>query len=194
MAVRIKLARSSSRAAIGDSGRVAYSQETITRKAPSPVLLTLLTLRRILDHSTFTYSTSLELQGQDLKCETDLAVVQYGRRDEIEIGIGECKSDGGCIVVEDCNNLREVARRLAKISATATVYIIFAKTSDAFRPEEIALFKQLAAEVELILFTNRELELYHPYWLDDGQIEDVPQKYPHSLADLAQNSSARYLQ
>jgi hypothetical protein len=44
------------------------------------------------------------------------------------------------------------------------------------------------------LFTNRELELYHPYWLENGEIEDdIVEKYPHSLADLSRNSHARYL-
>lgn len=63
-----------------------------------------------------------------------------------------------------------------------------------FSAEEIGLFKELGNDRELVLLTNRELELYHPYWLDDGQIEnDVPEKYPHSLGELARNSRARYL-
>jgi hypothetical protein len=158
-----------------------------------PVLLTLLTLGRILDHADFTYSTALTLHGQGITCETDLAVLNYGRRDQFEVGVGECKSDGGSINADDCRKLKEVASRLAKVTGTAAAYIVFAKTSDGFRPDELTLFRELAADVDLILFTNRELELYHPYWLDDGQTEDVPEKYPHSLADLATNSAARYL-
>jgi hypothetical protein len=159
-----------------------------------PVLLALMTLKRILDHSTFAYSTALNLHGHGSSCETDLAVLQYGRRDEIEIGIGECKSEGGSIDADDCKNLREVAVRLASLSVAPDVYLIFAKASDGFSAEEIALFKELSVDRELVLLTNRELELYHPYWLDDGQIEDdVPEKYPHSLGELARNSRARYL-
>jgi hypothetical protein len=39
-----------------------------------PVLLTLLTLKRVLDHRTFIHSTALDLHGQGVKCETDIAV------------------------------------------------------------------------------------------------------------------------
>jgi hypothetical protein len=160
-----------------------------------PVLLTLLTLKRILDRDTFAYSTALNLRGENIHCETDLAVLEYGRRDEISIAIGECKSEGGNIVEDDANKLKRAAERLSAVKEMGNIYIVFAKTSDSFSSEEIALFKTLAKDRSLILFTNRELELHHPYWLGDGQIEtDVPEKYPHSLADLAQNSAARYLQ
>lgn len=72
--------------------------------------------------------------------------------------------------------------------------MIFAKTSDAFLPEEIERFKTLSKDTKIILLSNKELEPYHIYWLDDGGIEeDVSEKYPHSLSDLARNSFARYL-
>ena len=60
---------------------------------------------------------------------------------------------------------------------------------------KLHLFRKLEDEgIPIILFTNRELELYHPYWLDFGEIEsDIPEKYPHSLSDLSRNSIARYL-
>jgi hypothetical protein len=159
-----------------------------------PVLLTLLTLKRVLDHGTFAYSTALNLHGTNVNCETDLAVLEYARRDEIGVAVGECKSDGGSIGEDDCAKLKRAAEDLATLKEVSEVFVIFARTSDSFTAKEIALFKTLSNDVPLILFTNRELELYHPYWLEDGQTEtDVPAKYPHSLADLAKNSAARYL-
>ena len=158
-----------------------------------PVLLTLLAIKRIADHSNFTYSTALELSGENLGCETDLCIVQYGRHDKIEIAIGECKSEGGVITKDDCNKLKEVVKKISS-NGGMEAYIIFSKTSDAFLPEEIVLFKELSKEARLILLTNRELEPYHIYWLEEGGIEeDVPEKYPHSFSDLVRNSFARYL-
>lgn len=157
-----------------------------------PVLLTLLTIKRIADRSNFTYSTALKLDGEGIGCETDLCIIQYGRRDNMEIAIGECKSEGGIITQDNCNKLKQVVKKLSldnKIDAC----VIFSKTSDAFLPEEIALFKELAKEVKLILLTNKELEPYHIYWLEGGGIEDVPEKYPLSFSDLVRNSFARYL-
>jgi len=159
-----------------------------------PVLLTLLTIKRIADHSNFMYSTALELNGTGIGCEIDLCVIQHNNRDEMEFGIGECKSEGGSITQDDCNKLKEVAKKLSSLNREMGVYIIFSKTSDTFLPEEISLFKELFREIKLILLTNRELEPYHPYWLEGGGIEeDIPEKYPLSLSDLAENSFARYL-
>jgi len=158
-----------------------------------PVLLTLLAIKRIADHSNFTYSTALELSGENLGCETDLCIVQYGRHDKIEIAIGECKSDSGVITQDDCNKLKEVAKKISS-KGNMEACIIFSKTSDTFLPEEIVLFKELAKEAKLILLTNKELEPYHIYWLEEGGIEeDIPEKYPHSFSDLVRNSFARYL-
>ena len=158
------------------------------------MLLTLLTLKRVGDHSSFMFSTAMELHGGSVNCETDLVILQYPRRDEMEIAIGECKSEGGIITQDDCNKLKAVAQKLATLPAKASVYLVFSKTSDTFLPDEVSMFKELAKDQELILLTNRELERYHPYWLDDGHVEeDIPQKYPHSLSDVAENSAARYL-
>jgi len=159
-----------------------------------PTLLTLLAIKRIADHSSFTYSTALALAGKDIECETDLCVLQHKPNDDIEIGIGECKSDGGIITQDNCENLKKVAQKLTFIAGGTNVYLIFAKTSDAFLPEEIERFKTLSKDTKIILLSNKELEPYHIYWLDDGGIEeDVSEKYPHSLSDLARNSFARYL-
>lgn len=159
-----------------------------------PVLLTLLTLQRVTDRSDLIHTTALELKGAGINCETDLFVMQEKRSDALEIGIGECKSEGGKISKDDCDKLKATAIKLREIKPGTEVYIIFSKTSDSFLSEEIALFKELYKEVRPVLFTNRELELYHPYWLEDGEIErDVPERYPHSLSDLSRNSFARYL-
>lgn len=160
-----------------------------------PTLLTLLAIKRIADHSSFTYSTALNLSDKDIKCETDLCILQYRPNNDIEIGIGECKSEGGTITQTDCDNLKKVAQNLISKVTGANVYLIFSKTSDAFLAEEIERFKVLSKDMKnIILLSNKELEPYHIYWLEDGGIEeDVPEKYPHSLSDLARNSFARYL-
>ncbi len=159
-----------------------------------PVLLTLLTIKRVSDLSDFIYTTALELKGEDIKCETDLFVMQEGTFEGFEMCIGECKSEGGIITKDDCDKLKRVANNLSSIKRNAKVYITFSKTSDNFLSDEINLFKELSKEMNLILFTNRELELYPPYWLDSGEIEsDIPEKYPHSLNDLFRNSYARYI-
>ncbi|MBS3904206.1 MAG: hypothetical protein KGZ39_02645 [Simkania sp.] len=159
-----------------------------------PVLLTLLTMKRVLDRSNFSYATALKLNGDGIDCETDFCVLEGLREDELEISIGECKSEGGSITKEDCDNLKAVALKLSEVTPRAEIYITFAKTADSFTPEEIVLFKEISKDHNLILFTNRELELYHPYWLEAGEIEeDVPEKYPNSMGDLSRNSVARYL-
>lgn len=158
-------------------------------------LLSLLAIKRIFDTSDFTYSTALELRGDKIDdCETDLCIVQNSHNNRIEIAIGECKSDGGLITKDDCVKLRKVAKELMNFKANITVYIIFAKTCDAFSDEEIDLFEELSKEIGLIILSNNELEPYHIYWLDDGGIEDdIPEKYPLTLSDLSKNSHIRYL-
>lgn len=159
-----------------------------------PVLLTLLTFYRIHQHSNFYYSTALDINGEGISCESDFCVIHHGRQGKIEIGIGECKSEGGVITEDDCKNMKSVYQKLKNIEEVK-VFITFAKTADLFTSDEIKLFKKLKEErVPVILFTNRELELYHPYWLEDGKTEsDIPLKFTHSLSDLCRNSIARYL-
>lgn len=155
-----------------------------------PVILSLLSLLRRFDFGRFLYSTSLDL-ALDAKCETDLCVVQYRRGDEIEIGIGECKSDKGHITPQDIVNLKAVREKLD--AANLSCYMIFAKTSESFYEDEIALFRQLKADgVRFILFTNRELEPYDQY-LEPGN-EHLPVRHPFTLADMARNSDFVYLQ
>jgi len=159
-----------------------------------PVLLTLLTMKRILDRSDFGYTTALNLKGENINCETDFCILDNRRENELYISIGECKSEGGIITKQDCDNLKGAALKLEKSIRNSKIYITFAKTADSFTLEEIALFKEIKDDVNLILFTNKELELYNPYWLEGGEIEqDIVEKYPNSMDDLSRNSESRYL-
>lgn len=162
-----------------------------------PVLLTLLAIKRVSDHADFSYSTALELKGAGISdCEIDFCVVQKRRRDdEIEIGIGECKSDGGSINEDDCNKLKKVAKKLEDLTKKTKVYIIFSKTNDLFTVGELTLFFNLNREgYSVIILTNKELEPYHIYWKESGETDsDVPHKYVHSLEELSENSYVRYL-
>ena len=98
--------------------------------------MTILTIKRIADHSNYIYATALELKGSGIKCETDLFVMQESHSG-IEICIGECKSEGGIITKEDCDNLNEATKQLSKLNKNTEVYIIFSKTNDYFFPEEL---------------------------------------------------------
>lgn len=158
-----------------------------------PVLLTLLALKRVCDNNDFLYSASLELQGDGINCETDLVFVRTISFEGIEIAVGECKSVGGIITRDDCDKLKAVSKKLAGLKSGTKAYTIFSKAADVFSPEEILLFEEFSKDINLILFTNRELEPYHPYWLTGEGENDVPENYPHSLADICKNSHARYL-
>lgn len=161
-----------------------------------PVILTLLTLVRVLDHSDFKYSPALKLDGTGVNCETDFVILlnNNNRRSEVQIGIGECKSQGGSITRDDINKFEAVYNKI-KDEGKMECYLIFSKTDDSFTTEEISLFDELNKKnIPLVLFTNKELELYHPYWQEDGGIDpDIPVRYPNSLEDLWRNSIARYL-
>ncbi|MFI5196017.1 MAG: hypothetical protein ACHQD8_02915 [Chitinophagales bacterium] len=158
-----------------------------------PVLLTLLALKRVLDRANFCYSTALKLDGGNIKCETDFCVYEESYIDGLNIAIGECKSDGGTITKQDCDNLKFVASELSKIGDRTNVYITFSKTADIFQPEEIDLFRDLVNDFGLILFTSVELEPYHPY---TSEMKEGKPYHTHamSMKDLAQNSAVTYLQ
>lgn len=159
-----------------------------------PVILTLMTINRVLSHDDFIYTTALELKGDGFSCETDFCILEQNRYNSFSICIGEAKSDGGEITKEDCGNLKKVADIITQKYSGSRVFIAMTKTSDRFSEAEIKNFKALHNDYELILFTRKELETYHPYWKEDGGIDnDIPQKYPNSLADLAHNSHSRYL-
>lgn len=155
-----------------------------------PVILTLLQLSRRLDRplSTLIYSTALKLKVEK-QCETDLAVLYYSNNRSIELGLGECKDEGGHISAQDIENLRGVLSRFE--GTDIKCFLIFSKTSDNFAADELDLFRNLIEHgVGLILFTNRELEPYDPYEEADG----LPCPYASSLEEMARNSAVRYLE
>ena len=154
-----------------------------------PVILTLLALNRILDRGGFVHTTSLNLKGEK-PCETDLCVMQFHRGEEIEIGIGECKSRGR-ITKTDVENL--LAQRSNLEAVELSCHLIFSKSDEDFGPEEIALFEALKKDhVPFILFTRRELEPYHPYW-GDKEKEQLPFPHAFKMSEMALNSEFRYL-
>lgn len=153
------------------------------------MILSLLQFLRVLDSGTFMYSTALKLEFSNQKCETDLAVLSHRERHGIELGIGECKDEGGAITQQDVSNLRGAFAQFR--GSGILCYLVFAKTADSFTPHELELFRALRRDhIPVVLLTNRELEPYNPYW-DDGT--DVASRYALSLADMARNSVARYL-
>ncbi|MBI3825622.1 MAG: hypothetical protein HY294_06485 [Candidatus Rokubacteria bacterium] len=154
-----------------------------------PVILTLLQFLRVLDSAHFMYSTALNLEFKNHKCETDLVVLSHGPRGQIELAIGECKDEHGLITEKDVTNLRLAWKQFE--NSKVTCHLIFAKTTESFTVDELRLFRSLESDrIPVILLTNRELEPYNPYW--DAEA-DIPTKYALSLLDMTRNSVARYL-
>jgi len=162
-----------------------------------PVILTLLKLSETLSDTIasqeFVHTTSLNLTFDSKSCETDFCVMQYERLDDrgraIEIGIGECKSEGGAITEQDVENL--IATRERFRDTGIECFLIFSKTADSFADEEMDLFKQLAnQQIPCVLLLNRELER-DP--LADLREKDLPREYPRTLRDMSINSYHRYL-
>ncbi len=156
-----------------------------------PVILTLLQIKHRFHSSNFMFSTALDLTSEfGNKCETDLVVMNYHNGEEIEIGIGECKSDKGNIDQKDIRNLKAIRAKF--ISKGLKCYLIFSKTSDSFTKKEITLFKSLQAEyIYPVLFLNKELEPYELY--ENHQNNKLPRPYAFSLEDMAINSEYIYL-
>lgn len=155
-----------------------------------PVILTLLQFKRRLGHYNFVYSTALDLQIDSKKFETDLCVLQYERGRSIEVGIAECKSQGGEIEQEDIDNLKSA--RAALIGKQLDCVLIFAKTANEFTADEMERFRTLAAEeIPMILLTNRELEPFDPY--ADFENIQLPHRYAFTLSEMALNSRHIYL-
>jgi hypothetical protein len=163
-----------------------------------PVLLTLLQLKRILEHPSFVYSAGLNLTGDNIDCEIDLCILQYVRHEQaswglqskLEIGIGECKDDGGSIDDNDAQKLKEVYRCLN--TEDIRCYLIFSKAADNFSEQEILLFKTLKKDgIPLILFTNNELEPYEPY----EKIRQNNTNFPiaNTLKEMSWISDSTYL-
>lgn len=160
-----------------------------------PVVMTLLTLQRIIHDGEIIYSTAMNLEG-DIKCEVDFSVLSL-KHGKIELGIAECKSEGKKektkedIDANDINNLKHLQDKLNSLGIDC--YIILSKTSDSFKKSEITLFKELNNDDRhFVLLTNQELEPYEPYW-DLEETDNLPKKYAHSLEDMYYNSQYLYL-
>lgn len=155
-----------------------------------PVILTLLQFKRRLNHSNFIYSTALDLRLDSKKFEVDLCVLQYHRGRSIEVGIAECKSQGGEIEQEDIEHLK--LARTALTSKGLDCVLIFSKTANEFTAVEMERFKALATEdISMILLTNTELEPFDPY--ADFENVQLPHRYAFTLSEMALNSRHIYL-
>jgi len=154
-----------------------------------PVILTLLQFHRRLSFSSYGYSPALKIKGNSVNCEIDLCILQ-NQNMGFEIGIAECKSEGGEITLDDIQKFKSVHDQLDKIGIRCS--LIFSKTADSFRSEEIDLFKKLASEkVKCILFLNKELE---PHELYEGyETHELVTKYASTLETMAWNSHKVYL-
>jgi hypothetical protein len=87
-------------------------------------------------------------------------------------------------------HLKAIALALRKAGMEA--YLVFSKTAEAFTPDELTRMRAAKDEgYGVILLTNQELEPYHPYD-DSGDAERLPERYAHSLADMAANTTFRY--
>jgi len=155
-----------------------------------PVIVSLLTLARIIDSHKLIYSTSLNLKNSK-KCEIDFCILQYQHGNEIQLGIGECKSEGQKLNQQNVDNLKQVQDDINKIGIDC--YIIFAKTADSYEADEIQLFKSMRDENrKFVILTNRELEPYHPYW-EIEEKDRLPEKYALDLMGMHRNSLFLYL-
>jgi hypothetical protein len=155
-----------------------------------PVLLSLLTLERVLGHDGFLRMTSVNIVEGVPKCEIDFMAVHH-RGGEIEWALGEAKSAGGSIEADDVARMKAVADKLKGVGVKS--YLVFSKTADSFSAEEIELFRIAKTEkYSVILFTNKEIEPYNPYYeSDDG--DRLPNKYVHSFDEMVLNTEYRYL-
>src|SRR5205823_1035031 len=136
----------------------------------------------------------------DRSCEVDLVVIQHGEqslrqsdatlRGMFEIGVGECKDEGGWIDGKDIENLLWLREKFEHKHMHCV--LIFAKCADAFEEEELRQFRELAnRHVPMILFTNRELEPYDPYEM--YREVELPERHPFTLDEMATNSRFIYL-
>lgn len=155
-----------------------------------PVILTLIQFLRVLDYGNFVYTPSLKLNFDQKECEIDFCIINYTRGENIELGIGECKSIGGRVDQNDIDNFLAVHDKFK--SSKIDCFLIFSKTAEEFTTEEISLFHNLTQKkIPIILFTNKDLEPYHPYWERDDK--NIPSKYAHTMWEMHKNSVYTYL-
>jgi hypothetical protein len=154
-----------------------------------PVLLSLLVLERVLGHDGTLRMTLANVIEGIPKCEIDFMSIRH-RAGEIEWALGEAKSAGGKIEADDVAHMKAVADKLKGIGVNP--YLVFSKTADSFAAEEIELFRAAKKEgYSVILFTNKEIEPYNPYYESDDS-DQLPHKYVHSFNEMVQNSEYRY--
>lgn len=158
-----------------------------------PVILCISALERILGSANFIYSFSVEHGSGNSGWEIDFCVLHYGQGRRFEIGIGEAKSTGGKIDEEDLEKLKSIREKLQKRFGVPC-FLILGKTADEFRSDEIDNFRALKEKgVPFVLLSNHELERYNPYWRSEEEEAKIPNKYAHSLQEMAANSVSLYL-
>lgn len=155
-----------------------------------PVILTLLQFHKRFDQFGYGYSPALRVQGEKVNCEIDLCILQYGIGDSIEVGIAECKSEGGKITQEDVINLKSVRDRLNEVGISCV--LIFSKTANRFDIKEIELFKTLDDDnIRCVLLLNKELEPFDLY--EEYEQHELVYKQASTLEYMGWNSRKVYL-
>jgi len=95
------------------------------------------------------------------ECEIDFCIILSDINGKIEIGIAECKDQGGEINQDDIEHFKLIRNKFEKVYLKC--YFIFSKTAE-FTPTEINIFKDLEKDnIDCILFTDKELEPFDPY-------------------------------
>jgi hypothetical protein len=180
---------------LNDQGEWKYRKSGLFAKDNNqegalPVILTLLQFSRLYFHSLkFLYSSSLKLEFDSTECEIDFCIILSDINGKIEIGIAECKDQGGEINQDDIEHFKLIRNKFEKVYLKC--YFIFSKTAE-FTPTEINIFKGLEKEnIDCILFTDKELEPFDPY--EEYYDKKLPYKYPMLLKELAINSKYIYL-
>lgn len=138
-----------------------------------PVVLTLQQLDTILHlsmKSIYTTGQNISFKdGTEKPCETDLVLMTRNRSGDMELVIGECKSNADISDADlrkDLDNLMKVAKAFS--ASRINVYVLFSKTAD-FTDSELTLFRDAykSHHCPLILLSRRELELYEIYgWIE----------------------------
>jgi hypothetical protein len=162
-----------------------------------PVLLSLLVFDSLFTGPGMVWVPGLKLtRGSEINCEVDLCILQYARHEEaswslrskLEIGIGECKDEGGEITDQDIHNMVSVHKQLDRKDIRC--YLICSKTSDSFTPAELDRFRALRNDrIPVILLTSWELEACYPYIDADKDASHTPM----TLEEMSWISDRRYL-
>lgn len=156
-----------------------------------PVILTLLAFKNVLDnYFNFLYLTSFNIKFVDwTSFESDFCIIDNDDL-KLNIVIWEVKDDWWIIEQNDINNLIKISDEFYKIWIEC--YIVFSKTSETFKDEEIELFKKVDKKYRLILLTSKELEAYHLFSDYDNE-DKLPDRYSRNLNWVWRNSNYIYL-